>query len=234
MATPPAPSNEGPIYRFWASQPCGPAGWLARLLIKAGDVETNQSPTTTRKQVGICGISHRHIHVRRQILIRCNRIEHWVHLRCAGIRLAQYTDTCTCHIYIQRIQNHNTYRHNTTPPSQTQATHPHHRNPPHYMYNKHLHRISPRCLTHYTIGHRGQLNTHYHQNTSHHITINIRHVYRLQQNRRTFTNYKANWTRFTRHRVRFRSDHHTHQHTHCQQIFHKHHTDGRQAHHTKG
>ena len=32
-------------------------------------------------------------------------------------------------------------------------------------YNKHLHQISPRCLTHYTIGHRGQLNTHYHQTT---------------------------------------------------------------------
>ena len=30
-------------------------------------------------------------------------------------------------------------------------------------YNKHLHQISPRCLTHYTIGHRGQLNTQYHQ-----------------------------------------------------------------------
>ena len=25
--------------------------------------------------------------------------------------------------------------------------------------------ISPRCLTHYTIGHRGQLNTHYHKTT---------------------------------------------------------------------
>ena len=52
-------------------------------------------------------------------------------------------------------------------------------------------------------------------------TINIRHDYRLQQNRRTFTNYKN-------------ADHHTHQHTHCQQNFHKHHTDGRQAQHTKG
>ena len=26
---------------FWACQPCGPAGWLALLLTKAGDVETN-------------------------------------------------------------------------------------------------------------------------------------------------------------------------------------------------
>ena len=29
-------------------------------------------------------------------------------------------------------------------------------------YNKHLHPIIPRCLTHYTIGHRGQLNIYYH------------------------------------------------------------------------
>ena len=28
-------------------------------------------------------------------------------------------------------------------------------------------------------------------------TINIRHDYRLQQNRRTFTNYKKDWTQFT-------------------------------------
>ena len=40
-------------------------------------------------------------------------------------------------------------------------------------------------------------------------------------------------TIYRRNRVRSRSDHHTHQHTHCQQNFHKHHTDGRQAQHTK-
>ena len=34
--------------------------------------------------------------------------------------------------------------------------------------------------------------------------------------------------------VHFRSDNHTHQHTHCQHFFYKHHTDGRQAQHTKG
>ena len=36
------------------------------------------------------------------------------------------------------------------------------------------------------------------------------------------------------HRVRLHSDHHTHQYTHCQHNFHKHHTDGGQAQHTKG
>ena len=41
-------------------------------------------------------------------------------------------------------------------------------------------------------------------------TINIRHDYRLQQNRRAFTNYKkADWTQFTEGRqIRFHSDHH--------------------------
>ena len=34
-----------------------------------------------------------------QISIRCNRIEHWVHPRCAGIRQTQYTDTWTCHLH---------------------------------------------------------------------------------------------------------------------------------------
>ena len=36
----PAPSNGGPMYRFWACRPCGPAGWLALLLTNAGDVES--------------------------------------------------------------------------------------------------------------------------------------------------------------------------------------------------
>ena len=66
----------GPNYRFGASRPCGPAGWLSMLLIRAGNVETDPGPTTTRKQVWICDICHRQIQVRKQISIRCNRIEH--------------------------------------------------------------------------------------------------------------------------------------------------------------
>ena len=72
---------------FWACRPCGPAGWLELLLTKAGDVVTNPGPTSLNKKVWICDICHKQIHVRKQISIRCNRIEHWVHLRCAGIRL---------------------------------------------------------------------------------------------------------------------------------------------------
>ena len=95
----PAPSNDGPIYRFLGMPAMRTPGWLALLLIKVGDVETNPGPTTLNKRVWICDICHKQIHVRKQISIRCNRIEHWVHLRCAGIRKAQYTDTWTCHLH---------------------------------------------------------------------------------------------------------------------------------------
>ena len=97
--TSPPPALGARFTVFLACRSCGPAGWLALLLTKAGDVETNPGPTTLNKKVWICDICHKQIHVRKQISIRCNRIEHWVHLRCAGIRQAQYTDTWTCHLY---------------------------------------------------------------------------------------------------------------------------------------
>ena len=37
---------------IWACRPCGPAGWLALLLTKAGDVETNPGPATLNKKSG--------------------------------------------------------------------------------------------------------------------------------------------------------------------------------------
>ena len=71
---PPRPQQWGPdLPFFWA---CGPAGWLALLLTKAGDVETNPGPITLNKKVWICDICHKQIHVRKQISIRCNRNEH--------------------------------------------------------------------------------------------------------------------------------------------------------------
>ena len=110
----PAPSNGGPIYRgILVCRPCGPAGWLALLLTKAGDIETNPGPTTLNKKVWICDICHKQIHVRKHISIRCNRIEHWVHLRCAGIRQAQYRDTWTCHLHRESRLTPHTY---ITPP----------------------------------------------------------------------------------------------------------------------
>ena len=99
MSNLPAPSNGCPIYRFLGMPAMRTAGWLALLLPKAGDVETNPGPTTLNKKVWICDICHKQIHVIKQISIRCNRIEHWVHLRCAGIRQAQYTDNSTCHLH---------------------------------------------------------------------------------------------------------------------------------------
>ena len=39
---------------FWACRPCRPAGWLALLLTKAGDVEINPGPTTLNRRVWIC------------------------------------------------------------------------------------------------------------------------------------------------------------------------------------
>ena len=114
---------------FWPSRPCGRAGWLAMLLVKAGDVETNPGPTITRKLVWMYDICHRHIQVGKQISIGCNRTEHWVHLRCAGIRLAQYTNTWRCHNHKESrltTHTHTNKKQNTTSPSQTQtkAAHP--------------------------------------------------------------------------------------------------------------
>ena len=77
----------------------GGEGKSAMLVIKEGDVETNTCLTTTHKQVWISDICHKQIHDMTQISIWCNRIEHWVHLRYAGIHLAPYTDTWICHLH---------------------------------------------------------------------------------------------------------------------------------------
>ena len=75
----------GHIYHFLASRPCRPAGWLALLLIKAGDVQTN----INKYMLG-----------NRYPSIRCNIIEHWMHLRCAVICKAQHTSLhCLCVVF---------------------------------------------------------------------------------------------------------------------------------------
>ena len=48
-------------------------------------------------QFCICYICHRQIHDRKPISIRCNSVEHWVHLICAGIHLTQYTYNWSYH-----------------------------------------------------------------------------------------------------------------------------------------
>ena len=132
-STPLAPSIGGPISAFWASRPCGPVGWLEMLLIKVGDVETNPGPITMPKQVWICDICHRQIQVSMQISIRCNMIEHWVHLRCAGIRLAHYTDTRTCH---QHRESRLTTHTDITPPHPHRPCHKPPTHSPHHHRNQ--------------------------------------------------------------------------------------------------
>ena len=57
--TSPPPTMGARFTVYWACRPCGPAGWLALLLTKAGDVETNPGPTTLNKKVWICDICHK-------------------------------------------------------------------------------------------------------------------------------------------------------------------------------
>ena len=93
------PQQWGPdLPIFWA---CGPAGWLALLLTKAGDVETNPGPTTLNKKVWICDICHKQIHVRKQISIRCNRIEYYVFGQepAVAVHLALWYVRLVCHQY---------------------------------------------------------------------------------------------------------------------------------------
>ena len=64
----------------------------------------------------------------------------------------------------------------------------------------------------------------------------IRHDYRLQHNRRTFTNsikLTGNNSRQTQSLISLRPPYPPTYYTHCQHIFYKHHTDDRQAQHTK-
>ena len=127
---PPRPQQGGPDLSFFLA--CGPAGWLALLLTKAGDVVTNPGPTTLNKKVWICDICHKQIHARKQISIRCNRIEHWGYMcRYPPSTIHRYLDLPST----QRIQTHTSHRHNTTAPDPgpnplptAHLHHPHHCN----------------------------------------------------------------------------------------------------------
>ena len=59
------------------------------------------------------------------IQVGCNRIEHWVHLRCAGNRLAQYTDTWTCHLHTKSRLTTHTAITPSQPPRSWPKPHPH-------------------------------------------------------------------------------------------------------------
>ena len=104
--TSPPPAMGSRFTAFWACRPCGPAGWLALLLTKAGDVETNPGPTSLNKKVWIRDICHKQIHVRKQISKMCRYPPSTIH---------RYLDLPST----QRIQTHTSHRHNTTPPLPT-------------------------------------------------------------------------------------------------------------------
>ena len=132
----PAPAMGARFTDFWACRSCVPAEWLGLLLRKVGDVKTNPGPTTLNKRVWICDICHKQIHVRKQISIRC-RIEHGVHLRCAGIRQAQYTDTWTSHLHRESKFTPHT---DITPPYRSRAgLKPATHSPPTPLQPKHRH-----------------------------------------------------------------------------------------------
>ena len=126
MAKPPRPQQWVPDSTcFWKSRSCGSTGWLALLLINASDVETNPGPTTTQTNLDLRYLKH--------ISIRCHMFERWVHLRCASICQAQYTDTWTCHLHREpRLTTHT----DITPPHPSRTGqslipthHLHNRNP---------------------------------------------------------------------------------------------------------
>ena len=112
---------------FWASRPSLPAAWLALLLTKAGDVESNPGPTThTNKHtpvIWICDLCHKQIN-KKQTSFRCNHT-HWVHLKCTHIQQRQYKPDWRCTIHT-RTQNVTTTpgTYNTTPHHKQTTTHP--------------------------------------------------------------------------------------------------------------
>ena len=88
-----------------------PAAWLALLLTKAGDVESNPGPTThTNKHtpvIWICDLS------------QTNKQEthtHWVHLKCTQIKQGQYKPDwrCTIHTRTQNVTPSTAHQKQTT------------------------------------------------------------------------------------------------------------------------
>ena len=102
---------------FWACWPCWPAGWLALLLTKTGDVETNPGPTTLNKQVWICDICHKQIHVRKQI----SKGATVLNTGCTSdVQVSAKHNTQIPGLpSTQRIQTHTPHKHNSTPPLPT-------------------------------------------------------------------------------------------------------------------
>ena len=79
-------------------------GALYTVFWQAGHVDSWRCSSNSNKRVCICDICYKQKHVRKQISIMCNRIEH---LRSSGNPQAQYTDTRTCHLHREcRLTTH--------------------------------------------------------------------------------------------------------------------------------
>ena len=120
----------GARFRFLASRRLLPAAWLALLLTKAGDVESNPGPAThTNKHtpvIWIFDLCHKQIN-KKQTSIKCNHTHntHWVHLKCTHIQQRQYKPdwSCTIHTPTQNVTT-TPSTDNTTPHHKQTTTHP--------------------------------------------------------------------------------------------------------------
>ena len=102
----PCSQRWGPI-RFGGKPPSLPTSWLALLLTKALNVESNPGPTTYTYPhtpvIWICDLCLKQIN-KQQTSIRCNH-PHWVHLKSTQIKQRQYKPywRCTIHAPTQNV-----------------------------------------------------------------------------------------------------------------------------------
>ena len=125
----PFPHRCRPDSVLWASRPSLPTAWLALLLTKAGDVDSNSGSTIhTDKHtpvIWICDLCHKQIN-KKQTSIRCNHTHktHWVHLNCTHMKQRQYKPEMH-HSYTHTKQQSKHRQHNF--PSQTNHHPPTHK-----------------------------------------------------------------------------------------------------------
>ena len=90
--------------------------WVPKLLMLGGDIESNPGPKTY-----ICRICKSLIN-KCQISVQCNiRSKHWLHLKCSGIRLREYSPTYTCPLHIDHDSDENNNNLSLTSTSTTTA-----------------------------------------------------------------------------------------------------------------
>ena len=82
------PQRWGPDYFLWASRPLLPAAWLALLLTKAWDVESNPG-----LDLDLTFVTNK-----QQTSIRCIN-KHWVHLKSTQIKQRQFKADWRCTIH---------------------------------------------------------------------------------------------------------------------------------------